>query len=127
VGIVAAGHTDRVLALIEMEAERVLGSFGPREYDALKMVNILNGGRLDRVLEQMGMLYSPHPLPGSEASQEANKKQKAEVSKKPAAKRAKAGMSRAPPSKTAPPPPKTGPTQKIGVLKISRPKAKPGP
>jgi hypothetical protein len=49
------------------------------------------------------------------------------VSKKSAAKRAKAGLSRASPSKMAPPPPKMGPAKKIGILDISRPKAKPGP
>jgi hypothetical protein len=32
----------------------VLGSFGPMEYDALGAANIPNGGRLNRVLEQMG-------------------------------------------------------------------------
>jgi hypothetical protein len=47
VGTVAAGHADQVLAEIETEAERVLGSFGPREYDALRMVNIPNSSRLN--------------------------------------------------------------------------------
>jgi hypothetical protein len=81
------------LAEVETEAERVLGSFGPREYDALMVANILNGGRLNRVLEQMGVPYFPRPQPGSVASQSANKKQKAEVAKKPATKKAKAGTS----------------------------------
>jgi hypothetical protein len=40
VGNVAVEHADRLLADIEMEAEKVLGSFGPKEYDALCMVNI---------------------------------------------------------------------------------------
>jgi hypothetical protein len=71
--------------------------------------------------------YAPHLLPGSEASQAAKKKWKAEVSKKSAAKRAKAGPSRAPLSKTVTPPPKTGQAKKIGVLKIFRSKAKPRP
>jgi hypothetical protein len=44
---VAAEHTDRVLAEIETEAEKVLGSFRPKEHDALRMANILNGGRLN--------------------------------------------------------------------------------
>jgi hypothetical protein len=47
VGTVAAGHADQVLAKIETEAERVLGSFGPREYDALRMANIPNSGHLN--------------------------------------------------------------------------------
>jgi hypothetical protein len=110
VGTIAVGHTDRVLVEIEIEAGRVLGSFGPREYDAFRIVNILNGDRLNRVLEQVWVPYAPRPLPGSEASQLANKKQKAEVSKKLGAKRAKAGPGRAPPSKMALPPPKIAAT-----------------
>jgi hypothetical protein len=47
VGTVAVEHVDRVLAEIETEAKRVLGSFRPREYDALRMVNILNDDRLN--------------------------------------------------------------------------------
>jgi hypothetical protein len=43
-----------VLAVVETEAERILGSFGPREYDALQMVKLPNGGRLNRIFEQMG-------------------------------------------------------------------------
>jgi hypothetical protein len=35
------------LAEVEMEADRVLGSIGLREYDALRMVNILNSDRLN--------------------------------------------------------------------------------
>jgi hypothetical protein len=42
-------------------------------------------------------------------------------------KKARTGSSRAMPSKAVPPPPKSGPTNKIGVLKIAHPKAKPGP
>jgi hypothetical protein len=126
-GPITAVHTDHFLAGVEMEAERVLGTFGPREYNALGVVNILNGSRLNRVLEQMGVPYTPRPRPGSKASQAANKKRKAEVSKKPAAKSVKAGPSRAPPSKMAPPRPKVGSSKKVGVLMIARPKAKPGP
>jgi hypothetical protein len=43
--------------------------------------------------------YAPHPLRCSEASQAAIKKWKADVSKKPIAKRMKAAPSQAPPSK----------------------------
>jgi hypothetical protein len=32
---------------VETEAERVLGSFGPRECDALIAANVPNGGRLN--------------------------------------------------------------------------------
>jgi hypothetical protein len=48
---VATKHANRVLAEIKMEAERVLGSFRQKEYDALKVANIPNGGCLNRVLE----------------------------------------------------------------------------
>jgi hypothetical protein len=57
----------------------VLGSFGPREYDALLVASILNGRRLNRVFEQMGVPYFPLPQLGSAASQSVNKKRKAEV------------------------------------------------
>jgi hypothetical protein len=82
VGIVAAEHADCVLGEVEMEVERVLGSYGPREYDALGMVNIPNGSHLNRVLEQMGVPYASHPFPGFKASHAANKKWKAKMSKK---------------------------------------------
>jgi hypothetical protein len=110
-----------------MEIERVLGSFGPREYDALMAVNIPNGGRLNRILKQMGVSYFPRPQPGSAASQSANKKRKAEVAKKLATKKAKAGSGRAPSSRMVAPLPKAGLAKKVGVLKIARPKAKSGP
>jgi hypothetical protein len=74
-----------------MEAKKVLGSFRPKEHDALRLVNILNDGHLNRVHEQMGVTYAPHPLPASEASEAAIKKWKDEVSKKLATKIAKDG------------------------------------
>jgi hypothetical protein len=40
-------HTSHLFAEVETEAKRVLGSFGPREYDALVAANIPNGGRLN--------------------------------------------------------------------------------
>jgi hypothetical protein len=123
---VSLEHANHVLAEVEMEAERVLGSFGPKEHDALGMTNILNDGRLNQVLEQMGVPYAPHPLPGSKASQATIKKRNAEMSKKPVVKRAKTGHVRAMPSKMVPPPPKSRPAKKISILKITRPKAKPG-
>jgi hypothetical protein len=104
----------------------VLGSFRPREYDALMVANISNGDRLNHVLEQMGVLYFPCPQPSSAASQVTNKKPKAKVAKKPATKKAKVGSSRAPSSKMVPPPPKAELAKKAGVLKIARLKARPG-
>jgi hypothetical protein len=68
VGTIAVEHANRFLVEVETETERVLGSFGSREYDALRVANILNNGRLNRVLEQMGVLYFPHPQPGFTAS-----------------------------------------------------------
>jgi hypothetical protein len=127
VGSITVEHTDHFLVEVETEAERVLGSFRPREYDALAVANILNGGRLNHVLEQMRVTYFPRPQPGSAASQVASKKRKAEVSKKLVAKKAKAGLGRAPTSKMVPPPPKVGPAKKVGILKFARLKAKPGP
>jgi hypothetical protein len=74
VGNVVVEYAAHVLAEVETEAENVLGSFGPKEYDTLCMVNIPNAGRLNRVLEQIGVPYAPRPLPGSDASQAAIKK-----------------------------------------------------
>jgi hypothetical protein len=89
----ALEHADHFLAEVVIETKRVLGSFEPRECDALRVVNIPNGGRLNRILEQMGVSYFPHHQPGSTASQSANKKWKAEVAKKPTSKKVKAGTS----------------------------------
>jgi hypothetical protein len=126
VGNIATEHANRLLAEIEAEAKKVLGSFRPKEYDALCMAKISNGGRLNLVLEQMGVSYAPLPLPGTKASHKAIKKRKAEVSMRPTVKRAKTGKSQATPSKMAPPPSKLGPAKKIGVLKIAQPKARVG-
>jgi hypothetical protein len=52
------------LAELETEAEKFLASFIPREYDVVMAVKLLNGGRLNHVLEQMGVAYDPLPLPG---------------------------------------------------------------
>jgi hypothetical protein len=48
------------------------------------------------------------------------------VAKKLAAKEVKAGVGQASSFRVVPPLPKAGPTKKVGVLKISRPKARPG-
>jgi hypothetical protein len=127
VGTIAAEHADRFLVEVETETEKVLGSFRPRDYNALRVTNIPNGSHLNRVLEQMGVPYFPRPEPGSTTSQSTNKKRKAEVAKNPAAKKAKADTGRAPSSRVVPPLPRVGPTKKGGVLKISHPKARPGP
>jgi hypothetical protein len=67
VGNIATEYTAHVLAEVETEVEKVLGSFGAKEYDVLYTVNILNDDCLNQLLEQMGVLYTPRPLPGSVA------------------------------------------------------------
>jgi hypothetical protein len=57
VGNVVVEHADRVLAERETEVKKVLESFGLKGRDALKLVNILNGDHLNRVLEQMRVSY----------------------------------------------------------------------
>jgi hypothetical protein len=80
VGNVTAEYTASVLAEVETLAEKVLGSFGPKEYDALYTTNIPNDGHLNQVLEQMGVSYAPRPLLGSVASKAATKRAKASPS-----------------------------------------------
>jgi hypothetical protein len=46
---VSAENGHRVLGEVETEAKRILGSFRPKEYDALKMADLPNGGRLNLV------------------------------------------------------------------------------
>jgi hypothetical protein len=126
VGVVTAEHVSPVLAKIETETERVLGSFRPKDYEALVAANIPNGGRLNRVLEHMGIPYAPHPVPGSDASRVATKKRKAEVSKKHIMKRVKVGLSWVMPSQMTVPPSKPGLSRKVIIVKTTRPKTKPG-
>jgi hypothetical protein len=90
-GTIAVEHTGHFLVEVKKEAERVLGSFEPREYDSLMVENIMDDSRLNHILEQMRVPYFPCPQPSFTASQAANKKRKAEVAKKPAAKKEKAG------------------------------------
>jgi hypothetical protein len=67
-GTIVAEHADHFLVKLETEIEKVLGSFRLREYDALRLANIPNGGRLNCVFEQIGVSYSPRPEPGSTVS-----------------------------------------------------------
>jgi hypothetical protein len=55
---VSVENVGRVLAEIEMEAKRLLGSFGPKEHYALNTVKIPNDGHVNRVFEQMGVPYA---------------------------------------------------------------------
>jgi hypothetical protein len=50
-GTIAVEHADHFLAEVETKTKKVLGSFGLREYDALRVANIPNGGRLNHVLK----------------------------------------------------------------------------
>jgi hypothetical protein len=84
------------------------------------MAKLLNGSCLNHVFEQMGLPYASRPLPGTEASQAVTKKRKFEMSKKLATKKTKAIPSRATLAKMVP-------LKKISILKVIRPKAKPGP
>jgi hypothetical protein len=120
VGAVSAEGASHILAEVETKAERILGSFRPKEYDTLSMVKLPNGGRLNRVFEQMGLAYAPRWLPKIEAFQTAKEKRKAEVSKNHIAKKAKTTASRAALSKMVPP-------RKIGVVKMVWLRIKIGP
>jgi hypothetical protein len=88
-GAVSVENASCLLAEVETKAERILGSFGPKEYDALSMENLPNGGRLNHVFEQMGLVYAPWLLPRTKAFQTVKEKRKVEVSKKLVAKKAK--------------------------------------
>jgi hypothetical protein len=46
---VYAESANHVLVEVEMEAERILGSFGPKEHDALKTAKLPNDGCLNHI------------------------------------------------------------------------------
>jgi hypothetical protein len=125
VGAVDAEHAEHFLVEIETEAKRILESFEPKEYDTLMVANIPNGSRLKWVFEQMGVSYAPCPVLGSDASQEAVRKWKAEVLKKPIMKKVKVGLGRATPSKMTPPLSQPGPSKRARIIKMAQPKTKP--
>jgi hypothetical protein len=74
----------------------------------------------------MGCRMLPAPFLAPKPHSQLLRKRKIEVSKRPVTKKVKAGLSRAMPSKEVSPPPKSGPAKKIGILKITHPKPKPG-
>jgi hypothetical protein len=76
------------LATVEMNAKKILGSYGPREHEVCMAVKLPSGGHLNRVFEQIGVSYALRPLPGTEAFMAATKKRKADVSKKTPTKKA---------------------------------------
>jgi hypothetical protein len=108
------------LVEIDTDAERILGSFRLKEYDALRTAKLPNRGRLNLVFEHMGVPYALCPLLGTEAFLAVTKKWKGEMSKKPATKKAKGVQSKATPAKMVPP-------KKKSILKVIQPKAKLGP
>jgi hypothetical protein len=117
--VVSAEDAGCFLVKVETDIERILGNYGLKEHDVLMTVKLSNGGRLNRVFEQMGVPYAPRSLPGTEAFQVAMKKQKAEMSKKPSVKKAKVAQGKAAPTMVAP-------LKNISMVKVIRPKANPG-
>jgi hypothetical protein len=92
---------------VELEAERIVGSYGPREHDGCS--KLPNGVCLNRIFEKVGNMYAPRPTPGTEASTEAWKKRKTDALGKVAGKRAK-----------------VIPQKKVGTVKLIKPKVKSG-
>jgi hypothetical protein len=114
---VSEESASRILTEVETEAQRILGSFGSKEYDVFSMAKLPNGGHLNHIFEQMLLAYTLWQLPETEAFQAAREKRKAEVSKKPIAKKAKTFVSQETSSKAVP-------SRKIGVVKMVRPRVK---
>jgi hypothetical protein len=56
---VSTKNVGHVLVEIETEAKSILGSFRPKKHDALNTAKIPNGGRVNHVIEQMGVSYAP--------------------------------------------------------------------
>jgi hypothetical protein len=52
-------------AKVETDADRILGSFRPKEHDALMMAKLPNDDRLNQVFEKMGIPYALHPMSGT--------------------------------------------------------------
>jgi hypothetical protein len=75
---ISAEEANCFLVKVDIYAERILGSYEPKEYDVFVMAKLLNGGRLNRVFEHMGVPYAPCPLPGTEAFQVATRSQHSE-------------------------------------------------
>jgi hypothetical protein len=67
--------TDGFRARVELVAVNVVWRYARGEHDACILV-VLNGGRVNRVFEQADVPYMPRLVPRSEASKEAEKKEK---------------------------------------------------
>jgi hypothetical protein len=59
--------TSHFFAKVEMDAERVIESYNPKEHEACIHMKLPNGGLLNRVFEEMGITYAPCPESGTEA------------------------------------------------------------
>jgi hypothetical protein len=86
-----AAHRDneddvQFLARIELYIKGIMGSYTSLEHDACIM-NLHNGGRLNRMFELAGMAYGPRPVPGFDAFIEASKKRKVDAVGKAPTKR----------------------------------------
>jgi hypothetical protein len=86
---ILAEGANHFLAMVETDAEKVLGSYASREHGACMAAKLPNGGRLNRVFDQMVVPYGPRPLPDTVAFIVAMKKCKANVSRETVVKKAK--------------------------------------
>jgi hypothetical protein len=109
--------TYHFLVKVEIDVEKILGSYRAKEHDACEMVKLSNGSCLNRVFEHMGVPYAPHPLLGTDAFTVATKKQKVNVSRKTVMKKGEVSPVKVTLVKVAP-------TKKISVMKVIRPKQK---
>jgi hypothetical protein len=72
---VDGGDHAQFLAKVELEAERIVGSYDPREHEAcIKLLP--NGSYLNQAFEKAGVAYAVRLAPDTEASIEASKRRK---------------------------------------------------
>jgi hypothetical protein len=79
----------KFLARVELDAKVIVGSYTRLEHN-FYIAWLHSEGRLNRVLELMGVAYGPHALPGSDAFTKASKKRKIDSVGKVLGKRRKA-------------------------------------
>jgi hypothetical protein len=77
------------LARVELEAEGIVGSYTRPEHDACIM-NLHNGGRLNKLFELAEVAYGPRPEPDNEEFAEASKKRRMDDAGKNPGKRVRA-------------------------------------
>jgi hypothetical protein len=76
------------LAQVELEGERIVGSYTRLEHDAC-IVNLHSGGRLNRVFDLAEVAYGPRPEPGTEEFTKASKKRTMDAARKNLSKHAR--------------------------------------